>query len=114
MKQVLIGEKTLLKKKDVDYIHVSHYEELSVKNLWGELKEDKEFNIYFQDEYPKDRFPCREYFFNILNTTYPDYLKQIMQHAATERYSSSGVKQKEQAIKAVSYTHLTLPTICSV
>ena len=47
LKLVLIGEKTLKKKKDVDYIHVSHFEELSVKNLWGELKEDKVFNIYF-------------------------------------------------------------------
>ena len=83
LKQVLIGDKTLIKKKDVDYIHVSHYEELAVKNLWDDLKEDKDFNIYFQDEYPKDRFPCREYFFNILNTTYPEYLKQIMENAAT-------------------------------
>jgi len=47
LKQVLIGDKTLIKKKDVDYIHVSHFEELSVKKLWGDLKEDKEFNIYF-------------------------------------------------------------------
>ena len=83
LKQVLIGDKRLLKKKDVDYIHVSHFEELSVKNLWVEMKDDKEFMIYFQDDYPKDRYPCREYFFNILNTTYPAYLKQIMEHAAT-------------------------------
>ena len=75
LKQVFTGEKRLLKKKAVDYIHVSHYEELSVKNLWGELKEDKNFNIYFQDVYPNERFPCREYFFNILNTTYPEYVK---------------------------------------
>jgi hypothetical protein len=47
LKQVLIGEKTLLKKKAVDYIHVSHYEELSVKNLWSEMKNDKDFKIYF-------------------------------------------------------------------
>ena len=55
---------------------------------------------YFQDVYPNDRYPCRDYFFNILNTTYPEYVKQIMEHAASERYSSTGVKQKEQAIKA--------------
>ena len=100
LKQVFTGEKTLLKKKDVDYIHVAHFEELSVKNFWGQMKQDKNINIYFQDEYPKERYPCRDYFFNILNTTYPEYLEQIMKHAATERYSSSGIKQKEQAIKA--------------
>ena len=89
---VLIGEKTILKKKQVDYIHVSHYQELSVKNLWKDLKDDAQFNIYFQDEYPKDRLPCRKYFFDILKTVYPDYLANIMQHAAKERYSADGVK----------------------
>ena len=37
----------LKKKKQVDYINVSHYEELSVKNLWGDLKVDASFNVYF-------------------------------------------------------------------
>ena len=97
---MLIGEKTLLKKKDVDYIHVSHYEELAVKNLWGDLKEDKELNVYFPDELPKDRYPCREYFFNILNTLYPDYLQKIMAHAAKERYSAEGEEQQKHVIKA--------------
>ena len=71
----------LLKKKQVDYVHVSHYEELSVKNLWADLKETAVFKIYFQDVYPKDKLPCRKYFFDILNTVYPDYLRQIMEHA---------------------------------
>ena len=74
LKQVFNDEKKLLKKKDVDYIHVSHYEELSVKNLWGDLKTDKNFMVYFQDEYPHARLPSRKYFFDILNTIYPDYL----------------------------------------
>ena len=34
----------MLKKKQVDYVHVSHYEELSVKNLWTDLKKDIKFN----------------------------------------------------------------------
>ena len=92
LKQVFIGEKTLLSKKDVDYIHVHQFEELSVKNIWDSLKKDKDFMIYFADDYPKDRYPCRDYFFNILNTIYPNYLKQIMDHAANQRYSSTGIK----------------------
>ena len=82
MRQIFTNEKRLLKKKDVDYIHVSHYEELSVKNLWKELKNDPQFNIYFQDNYANDKFPNRKYFFDILNTIIPDYLKQCMVHAA--------------------------------
>ena len=46
--------------------------------MWNDLKGDKSFNIYFQDEYPKDRMPNRKYFFDILNSVYPEYLEQVM------------------------------------
>ena len=48
-----------MKKKDVDFIEVPHWDELSVKKLWKDLKEDGAFNIYFHDSYPEDRGPCR-------------------------------------------------------
>ena len=89
LKQVLIGEKRLLKKKDVEYIHVSQFEELSVKNLWGEMKEDKDFMIYFQDDYPKDRYPCREYFFNILNTVYEERMTAMIAHSNRIRFEAA-------------------------
>ena len=76
MKQVLTGEKRLLKKNEVNYIHVPGYEELSASRLWGDLKDDKTFNIYFQDNYANQKAPCRDYFFNMLNTVYPEYLKR--------------------------------------
>jgi len=83
-----------MKKKNVDYIHVSHYDELSVKKLWEQIKDDKAINVYFQDVFAKDRYPCREYFFNLLNTIYPDYLSQIMKHACKERFSAEGANMK--------------------
>ena len=92
-------EKVLLKKKQVDYVHVSHYQELSVKNLWKDLKADAAFNIHFQDSYPDDKGPCHKYFFDILNTIHPSYMSQIMEHACKERFSADGVIQKQQAIK---------------
>ena len=52
LRQVLMGDKKLLKKNAVNYIHVPSYDELSSKRLWDDLKEDPEFNIYFMDEYP--------------------------------------------------------------
>ena len=51
LRQVFAEEKILLKKKNVEYVHVSHYQELSVKNLWKDLKDDQIFNVYFQDKY---------------------------------------------------------------
>lgn len=98
LKQVFNDEKKLKKKKEVDYVHVSHYQELSVKNLWEDMKNDEEFMKYFQDDYAEDKRPCREYFFNILNTLYPDYLAQIMQHSAKERFTAQGEDQQKQAI----------------
>jgi hypothetical protein len=75
MRQVLTNEKRLLKKSKVNYIHVPAYEELSAKRMWPDLKGDEQFNVYFQDDYANEKAPCREYFFNILNTIYPEYLE---------------------------------------
>ena len=47
LRQIFSGKKKMLKKKAVDYVHVSHFEELSVKKLWEDLKDDKAFNIFF-------------------------------------------------------------------
>ena len=75
-KAVLAGQKQLLKKQEVSYITVPHYDELSVKALWPELKKDGEFMQFFPAEYPKGRGPPREYFYNVLNTLKPEYLQQ--------------------------------------
>ena len=100
LRQVFANEKRLLKKKQVDYIHVSHYQELSVKNLWKDLKEDVAFNVFFQEKYADEKNPCRKYFFDLLNTIYPEYLQTIMAHATKERFTGEGANKKDEAIKA--------------
>ena len=90
LKDVLTGAKKLMKKKEVDYISVPDWQELSVKNLWRDLKDDENFNVYFHDEYANEKGPNREYFFNILNTVYPEYLEQVMAHASKERFTAAG------------------------
>ena len=44
--------------------------------------------------------PNRDFFFNILNTTYPDYLKNIMAHTSKERYAIDGEVMKLKTIEA--------------
>ena len=63
-----------MKKKQVDHIAVPHYDELSVKAIWPEFSKDPHFCSFFPAVFPKGKGPPREYFFNILNTLYPDYL----------------------------------------
>ena len=92
-------EKKLLKKNQVNYIHVPHYDEISVKKLWLDLKDDQNFKLFFQDKYPNDKGPSREYFFNILNTIYPEYLKQIMDHASKERFTADGEEVKKETVR---------------
>ena len=82
LKQVLAGEKDLLHRNDVNEISVPQYEELSVKALYPMFAKDAAFIRYFPDTYPKGKGPPREYFFNVLNTMQPEYLQQVMAHAA--------------------------------
>ena len=81
LKDVFVGKKQLMKKADVRTIEVPHYEEISVKALYPDLKKDATMMSYLPDKYPAGKSPPREYFFNILNTLYPEYLHEVMLHA---------------------------------
>ena len=81
LKAVIAENKNLLHKSEVKFISVPHYDELSVKNLWPEVKKDAEFLRYFPSVYPKGKGPPREYFFNIMNTLMPEYLGKLIEHA---------------------------------
>ena len=81
LKAIFTDKKKLFKKKEVDYVSVPQWDELGVLKLWKNLKDDVAFNVYFQDRYNEQKSPNRDYFFNILNTVYPDYLKNIVDHA---------------------------------
>ena len=68
LKQVLRNEKQLLKKSEVKFIEVPHYEELSVKKMYPLMAKDPEFMSFFPDKYPVGKGPPRGYFFNIMHT----------------------------------------------
>ena len=89
-----------MKKKDVNFVKVPHFEELAVKKLWRDLKSDTAFNIYFQNSFPDERGPCRKYFFDIINTIYPEYVSQIMSHASKQRYGDEAMAAENQTIQA--------------
>ena len=103
LKAVLAEDKQLLKKQEVNYIHVPQYDEISVKALWPEVKKDADFMQYFPSKYPKDKGPPREYFFNIMNTKMPDYLQQILAHANKQRMAADGVNAQTESIKISQY-----------
>lgn len=54
--------------KEVSFIKVPKYEELSVKLLYPQAMEDDEINAYLPDMRGKCKPLDRSFFFNILNT----------------------------------------------
>ena len=78
---------------------MAKYDEVSVKKLYVSLKLDPDFQVFFSDEYPQDKGPCREYFFNVLNSVYPGYLHSVLDHAQRQRNTSDGVEMKAKSIK---------------
>ena len=54
-KKLFAGDKKLMKLKAVNLISVPKYDEISVKNLYSQLIELEEMQLYFPDKYNKGR-----------------------------------------------------------
>ena len=54
-KEVFSGRKRLLKMREIKFINVTKYEELSVKNLYDNFLSLEGMQFYFPDKYPKGR-----------------------------------------------------------
>ena len=103
LKEVLAGKKQLMKKAEVKYVTVPHYDELSVKGLYPMFTKDAEMMAYFPSKYPKGKQAPRDYFFNILATLHPDYLQQVMAHASKQRHTAEGEGMARESIQISEY-----------
>ena len=54
-KEVFSGQKRLLKMREVKFINVTKYNELSVKSLYENFMTLQGMKFYFPDKYPKGR-----------------------------------------------------------
>ena len=81
LRQILNEEKKLIRNADLKPITVPKYDELSVVNLFPKVKDNADIMIHMPDRLPKNKTISRDYFFNVLNTKYPDYLKKMIDHA---------------------------------
>ena len=99
LKDVLAGRKSLLKKAAVSQVEVPHYDELAVKRLYPQFKDDKLMMQYFPDKYAAGKCAPRDYFFDVLNTIHPEYLMNVMAHADKQRFSVEGEAQAAQSIQ---------------
>ena len=81
LKMVLAGKKQLMPLKDVKWVQVPKFEELSVETVMKVMKNDETFMSYFPDRLPKGRNPGREYTWNIANSLNELYVAHLISHA---------------------------------
>ena len=77
-KDVFSGLKKLLKLREVKFIQVTKYDELSVKALYDKFLSLGGMKDYFPDKYPKGRQCDREYMFNVANTLYEAITNEVI------------------------------------
>ena len=71
----------MLSLAEVKWIEVPKYEELSVSGILKQFKEDARLMAYLPDRLPKGRLPDRKYFFNVLHSVYPEYVRELIRRA---------------------------------
>ena len=81
LKEVLAGTKDLIPLDKVKYVNVPLYDELAVKDIYQAFINDEKFMRHMPDPQPGSRLPNRTYFYNVLNTLYPDYVEKLVSHA---------------------------------
>jgi len=75
LKQILSDKKKLLPLSELRCVAVPKFDELSVKNLFPMVLQDKQIMLYFPDSLPQGRLPDRTYFFNVMHTLRPELVK---------------------------------------
>ena len=95
LKQVLAEEKKLLPNMEVKPVNVPLYDELSVKKFYPMLQSDPSFMQFMPDPSPDGRLPDRKYFFNVLNTVRPEYMKNVIDYANNLRMSAQAESQQK-------------------
>ena len=93
LKQILRGDKQLLKMSEVRYCNPPRYDEISVSQLYDPCLKMPGMADYFPDTYPKGRSCSREYFFAILATLHPDYTDKLIKQSKEMRFGVDGDKQ---------------------
>ena len=98
IRQIFSGSKKLMKLKDVKFIQAPKYDEISVKRLYSKLIELDKMKQYFPNTYCKGRQADHDYLFNIANSLHPKVIKELIEHAQSQRFDIKEEKQKQESI----------------
>ena len=99
LRLVLNDEKFFLKRSVLKTIEVPPYDELSVRNLWPNVKDNPEVMKYMPDKMAKGKYVSRTYFFNVLYMLFPDYLSKMIAHAQKQRFAAGNEDNHMKEVK---------------
>ena len=98
LRLLLADKKKLLPIGKLRAINVPKFDELSVKSIFPLLAKDEKFMQYMPDRCPQGRYPDRRFFFNILNTIYPERTQSIIENANKVRNSGAGSRTEDETV----------------
>ena len=98
LRQILAEEKKVFKRTEIKTIKIPMFDELSVKNLWDEVKDDPKVMAYLPDIKDTTKHVEREFFHNILNTVHPAFMDDIVKHAYALRNKPELDEEKKDYI----------------
>ena len=81
LKDVIAERKHLLRLDQIKWVNVPYYDELALKSVGPQMANDPKFTCFFPENMPRGRSIDRTYFYNVLNTIYPEYTSAIIKHA---------------------------------
>ena len=89
LRAIFCNKKKAMKQINVRSVVVPHYEELSINNIYADAMKDELIKDYLPElEQNSNRFPEREFFFGVLGTLRPLYLRKIINDANKVRYEA--------------------------
>lgn len=104
--KILTGEKRLVKLKDIPFLQaIPKIEEFQMKKIWPAHKNDKDFCRYLPDVEP-DRYPPRNYFFQILSSRKNKIFNTLLQTVKTKRKKKMEKKNQIVKINPIIWTEI--------
>ena len=99
LRQVLKGEKALIKASDIKICNPPRYDEVSVSSLYDACLQLDGMAEHFPDRYPKGRACGREYFFSILNTKQHEYCQKLILQSKQLRFAGEEEEDLKETIE---------------
>ena len=99
LKEVFAGRKHLIPRAQLRPVEVPKYDELSVVSLIADIMKEKELAKFLPEQRTRADLPDRQFFFNVVITTDPDYLAALLKHAHNLRFGAKNPQDNPTTIE---------------